>query len=91
MNCIIVASDEMALGCCNVLEAAGIKDEVMVIGIDGSIAAQDSLKKGIMDATVYSSKRLSAIAFFDACDAILKEGKDLSGKEIMGKCFLDGC
>ena len=61
MNCIVAMSDEMALAATNVLQAAGIgTDQCIVIGIDGSPAAQKAIREGTLNASVYTSKRKDA-------------------------------
>lgn len=82
MNCIVAMSDEMALAASNVLQAAGIGlDECIVVGIDGSPAAQEALRAGTLSATVYTSKRADAALTFDYAVRVAK-GEDLRGQTV---------
>lgn len=82
MNCIVAMSDEMALAASNVLQAAGIGlDQCIVVGIDGSPAAQKALKEGTLSATVYTSKRADAALTFDYLMRVAN-GEDLAGQTV---------
>lgn len=82
MNCIVAMSDEMALAASNVLQAAGIGlDKCIVVGIDGSPAAQEALKAGTLSATVYTSKRADAALTFEYAMRVAK-GEDLRGQTV---------
>ena len=82
MNCIVAMSDEMALAASNVLQAAGIGlDKCIVVGIDGSPAAQEALRAGTLSATVYTSKRADAALTFEYPVRVAK-GEDLRGQTV---------
>lgn len=82
MNCIVAMSDEMALAASNVLQAANIgTDKCIVVGIDGSPAAQEALRAGTLNATVYNSKRADAALTFDYAVRVAK-GEDLRGQTV---------
>lgn len=82
MNCIVAMSDEMALAASNVLQAAGIGlDKCIVVGIDGSPAAQEALRAGTLSATVYTSKRADADLTFEYAVRVAK-GEDLRGQTV---------
>lgn len=82
MNCIVAMSDEMALAASNVLQAAGIgTDKCIVVGIDGSPAAQEALRAGTLSATVYTSKRADANLTFEYAVRVAK-GEDLRGQTV---------
>ena len=82
MNCIVAMSDEMALAASNVLQAAGIgTDKCIVVGIDGSPAAQEALRAGTLSATVYTSKRADAALTFEYAVRVAK-GEDLRGQTV---------
>jgi ABC-type sugar transport system substrate-binding protein len=82
MNCIVAMSDEMALAASNVLQAAGIgTDKCIVIGIDGSDAAQEALRAGTLNATVYTSKAADAKLTFEYAIRVAN-GEDLNGQTI---------
>lgn len=52
MNMITAANDESALGCINALEAAGIKDQVIVTGVNASAFGVGLIKEGKLDLSV---------------------------------------
>lgn len=82
MNCIVAMSDEMALAASNVLQAAGIGlDKCIVVGIDGSPAAQEALRAGTLSATVYTAKRADAALTFEYAVRVAK-GEDLRGQTV---------
>lgn len=82
MNCIVAMSDEMALAASNVLQAAGIGlDKCIVLGIDGSPAAQEALRAGTLSATVYTSNRAEAALTFEYALRVAK-GEDLRGQTV---------
>lgn len=82
MNCIVAMSDEMALAATNVLQAAGIgTDKCIVVGIDGSPAAQEAIRNGTLNATVYTSKKADAKLTMDYAIRAAK-GEELAGQTI---------
>jgi ABC-type sugar transport system substrate-binding protein len=53
MNCIMSASDDMAIGCINVLSEQGKNpSDWLILGIDGSKSGFVNIESGNMDATV---------------------------------------
>lgn len=57
MNCIIAASDDMALGAINVLKSAGRMEDFYVAGIDGTASGRQSVADGDMTITVMMNHR----------------------------------
>lgn len=55
---ITCGNDTMALGVVNALKEKGVKDKVMVVGVDFIEEAKDSIKNGELDATVAMSPYL---------------------------------
>lgn len=53
IDAVVSQNDEMALGAINALEEKGLKNEIPVIGVDAISDALESVKQGIMDATVF--------------------------------------
>ena len=53
LDAIICQNDDMAMGALEAVEAAGRKDQVIVIGIDAITDALDAVKAGRLDATVF--------------------------------------
>ncbi len=53
LDAIICQNDDMAMGALEAVEAAGRKDQVIVIGIDAITDALEAVKSGRLDATVF--------------------------------------
>ncbi|WP_126426166.1 substrate-binding domain-containing protein [Brevibacillus marinus] len=53
IDAVVAQNDEMALGAIQALEAKGLKDEVIVVGVDAIKDACESIKAGKLDATVF--------------------------------------
>lgn len=74
---ITCGNDDMALGVIRALEEKDMKDKVLVVGVDFTEEAKDSIKKGVYDATVamspYLMGRQAVIIMLKAL-----EGQDVS-------------
>jgi ribose transport system substrate-binding protein len=82
MNCIVAMSDEMAIAATNVLQAARkTLNDCIVVGIDGSPNAQNSLQDGTLSATVYTSKKAEAKFTIDYAERIIN-GERFAGQTI---------
>lgn len=57
VNAIFAQNDEMGLGVVKALEAAGLKDKIIVVSIDAIPDALQAVKKGTLDATVYQNAK----------------------------------
>ncbi len=57
INAIFAQNDEMGLGVVKALEAAGLKDKIIVVSIDAIPDALQAVKKGTLDATVYQNAK----------------------------------
>ncbi|MDR1902594.1 MAG: sugar ABC transporter substrate-binding protein [Treponema sp.] len=56
INCIIAASDEMAVGVINVLDAQGRNhDDFLVVSVDGTENGQNHVRAGTLDATIFTN------------------------------------
>lgn len=55
INAIFAQNDEMGLGAVKALEAAGLKNKVIVVSIDAIPDALQAVKKGSLDATVFQN------------------------------------
>jgi inositol transport system substrate-binding protein len=53
IDAIFCQNDEMAMGALQAVEAAGLKDQIVVVGIDGIKDAKEAVKAGRLDATVF--------------------------------------
>jgi inositol transport system substrate-binding protein len=81
INAVFAQNDEMGLGAVKALQAAGMKDMVIVIGIDAIQDAMQAVKKGEMDATIFqNSKQQGAGAIETAIKMAKKQAYD---KQIM--------
>lgn len=53
LNAVIANNDDMALGAISAIEAAGLKDEILVIGVDATPDALAYLEEGRLSGTVF--------------------------------------
>ena len=53
IDAIVCQDDGMALGALEAVKAAGLKDEIIITGMDAMIDALDSIKAGELDATCF--------------------------------------
>ena len=60
LNLVVCANDEEALGAANALEAAGVKDKVMVFGANGGEQGANLVKDAHIDATAAQDKTVFA-------------------------------
>jgi ABC-type sugar transport system substrate-binding protein len=82
MNAILSQSDEMALGCINVLAAANVDfSKFYVCAYDGSPEARQAIRQGQMKASVFMDKKSAAKVVLDNAIKIAKGGK-LNGQKI---------
>jgi inositol transport system substrate-binding protein len=81
INAIFAHNDEMGMGAVKALEAAGIKNKVIVVSVDAIPDALQSVKKGTLDATIFqNAKEQGSKAIETAVKAAKKEAFD---KEIL--------
>lgn len=57
INAVFAHNDEMGMGAVKALEAAGLKDKVIVISVDAIPDALQSVKKGALNATIFQNAR----------------------------------
>ncbi|AQG81962.1 sugar ABC transporter substrate-binding protein [Spirosoma montaniterrae] len=57
INAVFAHNDEMALGAVKALTDAGLKDKVVVVGIDAISDALQAMQQGKLDATVFQNAR----------------------------------
>ncbi|HEV7378704.1 MAG TPA: sugar ABC transporter substrate-binding protein [Dyadobacter sp.] len=57
INAIFAQNDEMGMGAVKALEAAGLKDKVLVVSVDAIPDALQAVKKGTLDATVFQNAK----------------------------------
>ena len=77
MNVFVAMSDEMALGCVQALKAAGKNmDDVLILGIDGSVEGLASVKAGEIDCTAARDVNREAEVALECCEKV-KAGEAL--------------
>jgi len=81
INAIFAQNDEMGMGAVKALEAAGLKDKVIVVSVDAIPDALQAVKNGTLDATVFqNAKEQGSKAIETAVKAAKKEAFD---KEVL--------
>jgi ABC-type sugar transport system substrate-binding protein len=73
---IFAANDGMALGAVETVFAAGLEDQVTVIGVDGNADAVQSIKDGRLDASV------AQLPYLVGSQAVENLGKVIAGEEV---------
>lgn len=57
VDAIYAVSDEMALGACDAVAAAGRQGQIFVVGLDGTHTALQAIRDGVMTATLNTNPR----------------------------------
>ncbi len=73
INAVFAQNDEMAMGAVNALQAAGLKDKVIVVGIDAIADALQAVQKGELDATVFQDSKGQAFGAIETAIKIVKK------------------
>lgn len=73
---IFAANDGMALGAVETVFAAGLQDQVTVIGVDGNADAVQSIQEGRLDASV------AQLPFLVGQQAVENVGKVIAGEQV---------
>ncbi len=74
INAIFAQNDEMGMGAVKALEAAGLKNKILVVSVDAIPDALQAVKKGSLDATVFQdAKQQGGEAIATAVKAIKAE------------------
>jgi inositol transport system substrate-binding protein len=74
INAIFAQNDEMGMGAVKALEAAGLKNKIIVVSVDAIPDALQAVKKGTLDATVFqNAKQQGGTAIETAVKAAKKE------------------
>lgn len=84
---IIAGNDTMALGAVAALKSAG-RDDVVVVGFDGSDDARDAIRRGDMHATVLQPAFRQAQYAVELADAYLREGTTGLPEKLLMDCVL---
>ena len=86
---VISGNDTMAMGAWAALKAAG-REDVIVVGFDGSNDVRDSIKEGGIKATVLQPAYRQAQLAVEQADKYIKEGKTgLEEKQLMDCVLID--
>ncbi len=81
INAVFAHNDEMGLGAVKALQAAGIKDKVLVIGVDAIKDALTSVQKGELNATVFQNAKQQGAGAIETAAKIVK--KQAFEKEVL--------
>ena len=77
LELIIANNDDMALGAADALEKLG-RDDVAIVGIDGTPQGRQAVEEGILLGTVVSNQALYAEKMFNICEILLLEKQPIS-------------
>ena len=72
INAVFAHNDEMGLGAVKALQAAGIKDKVLVISVDALKDALTSVQKGELNATVFQNAKQQGAGAIETAVKIVK-------------------
>lgn len=67
MNAVFAASDQVALGVCNVVEANGLTDEFIISGFDGTDSGLSLIEEGKMSVSIAMNLDVFAKNLVDLC------------------------
>jgi ABC-type sugar transport system substrate-binding protein len=86
LDAIVAHDDEMAMGAIQALENAGMKDKIMVLGIDGMLESCIAVQEGRQDYSVFQDGELEGeLAVQLACQ--LMKGEEPEQREIFIEMF----
>ncbi|MHB1314571.1 MAG: sugar ABC transporter substrate-binding protein [Christensenellales bacterium] len=77
IDSICCSNDDAALGAIEALKGANRLEGVYVVGLDGSLAALESIKAGALKATAFQDAEGQAKALIDMCKRV-RSGEDAS-------------
>lgn len=75
INAVFAQNDEMGMGALKALEAAGMKDKVVVVSIDAIPDALQAVQKGRLDATVFQNAKQQGAGAIETAVKIIKAQK----------------
>ncbi|OYU66479.1 MAG: ATPase [Cytophagaceae bacterium BCCC1] len=81
INAVFAHNDEMGLGAVKALQAAGLKDKVLVISVDAIKDALQSVQKGELNATVFQNANQQGAGAIETAIKIAK--KQAFEKEVL--------
>ncbi len=71
IDAVFAQNDEMGLGALNALQAAGVKDTIVLVSVDAIADALSAVKEGRLDATVFQNARGQAATALETAVKIL--------------------
>jgi ABC-type sugar transport system substrate-binding protein len=83
IDVIICQNDEMAIGASQAVVAKGLKDKIMVLGIDAIPGALQLVQKGELDATVFQDAVGQGKGGLDAILDLVSKGKQEAGRRMI--------
>lgn len=75
VDAIVASNDEAAIGAILALEAAGIRDKYIVVGIDATPDALKFMKEGRLDITMFADAKKLGEESLNLAMKLIKEGK----------------
>ncbi|UCD49451.1 MAG: sugar ABC transporter substrate-binding protein [Phycisphaerales bacterium] len=71
IDAVFAQNDEMGLGALNALQAAGVKDKIVLVSVDAIADALKAVEQGQLDATVFqNARRQAAVALETAVQIV---------------------
>jgi ABC-type sugar transport system substrate-binding protein len=83
IDVIICQNDEMAIGASQAVVAKGLKDKIMVLGIDAIPGALQLVQRGELDATVFQDAIGQGQGGLDAILDLVSKGRQESGRRMI--------
>lgn len=75
IDAIICQNDDMAMGALEAAEAKGVKDKVVIVGVDAIADALKAIQAGRLDATVFQDAAGQGAGGIDAAIKLLETGQ----------------
>ncbi|MDR1352420.1 MAG: substrate-binding domain-containing protein [Treponema sp.] len=75
IDAIICQNDDMAMGALEAAEAKGVKDKVVIVGVDAITDALKAIEAGRLDATVFQDAAGQGAGGIDAAIKLLEAGQ----------------
>jgi inositol transport system substrate-binding protein len=72
IDAVFAQNDEMGLGALNALQAAGVKDKIVLVSVDAIADALKAVEQGQLDATVFQNARQQAAVALETAVKIVQ-------------------
>jgi len=72
IDAVFAQNDEMGLGALNALQAAGVKDKIVLVSVDAIADALRAVEQGQLDATVFQNARQQAAVALETAVKIVQ-------------------